>query len=63
MPYHDEVHGQPTRVAGSCSGICELLAADRGLSDLLSMTLSEYEQVEQLRRTANERVVTLVDRG
>ena len=43
--------------------ICELQVGDRGLSDLLSMTLSADEQVEQLRRTANERVVTLIERA
>ena len=43
--------------------ICELQAGDRGLSDLLSMTLSADEQVEQLRRTANDRVVTLIERA
>jgi AcrR family transcriptional regulator len=49
--------------AGFVLRICELQAADRGLSDLLSMTLPADEQVEQLRRTANERVVTLIDRA
>jgi len=49
--------------AGFVLRICELQAGDRGLSDLLSMTLSADEQVEQLRRTANERVVALIDRA
>jgi AcrR family transcriptional regulator len=49
--------------AGFVLRICELQAGDRGLSDLLSMTLSADEQVEQLRRTANERVITLIDRA
>jgi AcrR family transcriptional regulator len=49
--------------AGFVLRICELQAADRGLSDLLSMTLPADEHVEQLRRTANERVVTLIDRA
>jgi AcrR family transcriptional regulator len=49
--------------AGFVVRICELQAGDRGLSDLLSMTLSADEQVEQLRRTANERVITLIDRA
>ena len=49
--------------AGFVQRICELQAADRGLSDLLSMTLSADEQVEQLRRTANDRVVTLIERA
>jgi AcrR family transcriptional regulator len=43
--------------------ICELQAGDRGLSDLLSMTLSADEQVEHLRRTANDQVITLIDRA
>ena len=49
--------------AGLVQRICELQAGDRGLSDLLSMTLSADEQVEQLRRTANEQVVTLIERA
>src|SRR6266704_2248363 len=43
--------------------ICELQAADRGLSDLLSMTLSGDEQIEQLRATANAQVIELVERA
>jgi AcrR family transcriptional regulator len=43
--------------------ICELQACDRGLGDLLSMTLSADEQIEQLRKTANENVITLIDRA
>src|ERR1700677_2005622 len=42
---------------------CELQAGDRGLSDLLSMTLSADEHVEQLRQTANGRVGTLIERA
>ena len=49
--------------AGFVQRICELQAGDRGLSDLLSMTLSADEQVEQLRRTANDQVVTLIERA
>ena len=49
--------------AGFVLRICELQAADRGLSDLLSMSLSADEQVEQLRRAANERVVALTGRA
>jgi AcrR family transcriptional regulator len=41
--------------------ICEMQAGDRGLSDLLSMVLPADEQVEQLRRVANARVVELVE--
>ena len=49
--------------AGFVERICELQAGDRGLSDLLSMTLSADEQVEQLRRTANELLLTVIDRA
>jgi AcrR family transcriptional regulator len=49
--------------AGFVHRICELQAGDRGLSDLLSMSLSANEQVEQLRRTANKRVIMLIDRA
>jgi AcrR family transcriptional regulator len=49
--------------AGFVLRICELQAGDRGLSDLLSMTLSADEQVEQLRQTANGRVVKLIERA
>jgi AcrR family transcriptional regulator len=49
--------------AGFVQRICELQACDRGLGDLLSMTLSAGEQVEQLRRTANDNVITLIERA
>jgi AcrR family transcriptional regulator len=49
--------------AGFVQRICELQASDRGLSDLLSMTLSADEQIEQLRRKANDRVITLIERA
>jgi AcrR family transcriptional regulator len=49
--------------AGFVERICELQAGDRGLSDLLSMTLSADEQVEGLRRTANELLTTVIDRA
>jgi AcrR family transcriptional regulator len=49
--------------AGFVERICELQAGDRGLSDLLSMTLSADEQIEELRRTANERLVMVIDRA
>jgi AcrR family transcriptional regulator len=42
---------------------CELQAADRGLSDLLSMALQADDQVEQLRGRANEQLVKLVERA
>ena len=43
--------------------ICELQAGDRGLADLLSMTLPADEHVEKLRQTANDHVVELIDRA
>ena len=49
--------------AGFIERICELQAGDRGLSDLLSMTLSADEQVEELRRTANDLLITVIDRA
>jgi AcrR family transcriptional regulator len=49
--------------AGCVERICELQAGDRGLSDLLSMTLSADEQVEQLRNTANGLLITVIDRA
>ena len=49
--------------AGFVERICELQAGDRGLSDLLSMTLSADEQVEQLRETANGLLATVIDRA
>ncbi len=52
-----------TGFAGFVERICELQAGDRGLSDLLSMTLSADEQVEQLRATANELLGTVIDRA
>ena len=38
-------------------------ASDRGLSDLLSMTLSADERVEELRRTANDLLIAVIDRA
>jgi AcrR family transcriptional regulator len=52
-----------TGFAGFVERICELQAGDRGLSDLLSMTLSADEQVEQLRAAANELLGTVIDRA
>jgi AcrR family transcriptional regulator len=49
--------------AGFVQRICELQAGDRGLSDLLSMTLSADGQIEQLRRMADDRVITLIERA
>ncbi len=56
----------PDPWAGFCSyvrTICELQAGDRGLADLLSMTLPADERVERLRQTANDHVVELIDRA
>jgi AcrR family transcriptional regulator len=56
----------PDPWAGFCSyvrTICELQAGDRGLADLLSMTLPADEHVERLRRTAHDHVVTLIERA
>jgi AcrR family transcriptional regulator len=49
--------------AGFVQRICELQACDRGLGDLLSMTLSADEQIEQLRTTANGHVIALIERA
>ena len=43
--------------------ICDLQADDRGLSDLLSMALPADEDIEQLRRLANDRVAELIERA
>ena len=43
--------------------ICELQASDRGLADLLSMTLPADEHVERLRRTAHDHVSKIIDRA
>jgi AcrR family transcriptional regulator len=56
----------PDAWTGFCSyvkTICELQASDRGLADLLSMTLPADEHVERLRQTANDHVVELIDRA
>jgi AcrR family transcriptional regulator len=42
---------------------CQMQADDRGLSDLLCMTLPAGEHVERLRRQANDQVVELIDRA
>ncbi len=49
--------------AGYVRRICELQAADRGLSDLLSMALAADERIERLRATANAQVVSLIGRA
>jgi AcrR family transcriptional regulator len=49
--------------AGLVRRICELQANDRGLSDLLSITLPASEEVEQLRAEAHGHVAGLVARA
>jgi len=49
--------------AGLVRRICELQANDRGLSDLLSMTLPASEDVELLRAKAQGHVAELVSRA
>jgi AcrR family transcriptional regulator len=49
--------------AGLVRRICELQANDRGLSDLLSMTLPASEEVERLRAEAHGHVAQLVARA
>ena len=56
----------PDPWVGFCSyvrTICELQAGDRGLADLLSMTLPADERVERLRRAAHDHVATLIERA
>jgi AcrR family transcriptional regulator len=43
--------------------ICDLQADDRGLSDLLSMALPADEDIERLRRLANDRMAELIERA
>jgi AcrR family transcriptional regulator len=43
--------------------ICELQATDRGLAELLSMTLPASEDVEQLRTRAHSDVIELIQRA
>ncbi len=43
--------------------MCELQAGDRGLADLLSMTLPADEHVERLRQVANAHLTKLIDRA
>lgn len=49
--------------AGLVRRICELQANDRGLSDLLSMTLPASEDMERLRAQAHRNVTELVCRA
>jgi len=48
---------------GLVQAIAALQADDRGLSDMLSMALPPNEEIEQLRKLANARVVQLVERA
>ncbi len=52
-----------TGFCGYVEAICELQAGDRGLADLLSMNLPADGQVEQLRRTAHDHTITLIERA
>lgn len=49
--------------AGFVERICELEADDRGLSDLLAMTLPADERVEELRAQANDLMLVLVQQA
>ena len=49
--------------AGLVRRICELQAGDRGLSDLLSMTLPASQDVEQIREQAHAHVTELICRA
>jgi AcrR family transcriptional regulator len=49
--------------AGFVRRSCALQANDRGLSDLLSMTLPASEEVEQLRATVYQHVTDLAERA
>jgi AcrR family transcriptional regulator len=49
--------------AGFVRRISELQADDRGLSDLLSMTLPASEDVERVRARAHEHVAELIERA
>ena len=60
-PWQSRIHGPG--FSGFVERICELQAGDRGLADLLSMTLPAGKHVERVRRLANDRVVELVERA
>jgi hypothetical protein len=49
--------------AGYVQQICELQADDRGLADLLSMTLPTDEHLERLRTCAETHVAELIERA
>jgi AcrR family transcriptional regulator len=70
LTQYAEAAGQALAVVDPWAGfasfaeqVCEMQADDRGLSDLLCMTLPAGEHVEQLRRQANDQVVELIDRA
>ena len=48
---------------GLVESICAMQAEDRGLGDLLSMSLTSDEQIVELRTRANDRVIELIDRA
>ncbi len=52
-----------TGFAGFVRRSCALQAMDRGLSDLLSMTLPASEEVERLRATVYQQVTELAERA
>ncbi len=43
--------------------ICVMQAGDRGLADLLLITLAPSEQLEAIREQANRNLITLIDRA
>jgi AcrR family transcriptional regulator len=61
-----EALGDPDPWAGFVGFVeraCAMQAEDRGLGDLLSMSLTSDPQIVSLRTDANERVIRLVDRA
>jgi AcrR family transcriptional regulator len=52
-----------TGFAGFVQSICALQAGDRGLADLLLITLAADEQIEAIRERANRSAVKLIDRA
>jgi AcrR family transcriptional regulator len=49
--------------AGFVRRICAMQAGDRGLADLLLITLAPGEQLEAIRARANRSVIALIDRA
>ena len=52
-----------TGFAGFAEKICTMQAGDRGLADLLLISLAPGEQVEAIRERANHSVIVLIDRA